>query len=176
MSEIFVLKMGLRSIFSSTILHTFDVPKIISEEECREVCVKRIARGTFSPFMLYPTNLPSSAHSAPHNPFRNRTQRRKIIAAIVMHLRRGVRKYTKHRRYVRSSWEEWLEFLNAEEDDKEFRQHYRVPLQVFKGVLERIKHRIMRNSVKQRAAGNDAIDTETMLAMTLRWLAGTNAT
>jgi len=65
-----------------------------------------------------------------------------------------------------------MEFLRVEDDDKEFRAHYRVPYSVFQAVLKRIRHRIERDDKEQIRSSGAPIDAETMLAVTLRWLAG----
>ena len=67
-----------------------------------------------------------------------------------------------------------MEFLRVEDDDKEFRAHYRVPYSVFQAVLKRIRHRIERDDKEQIRSSGAPIDAETMLAVTLRWLAGLN--
>lgn len=106
--------------------------------------------------------------------FKRRIQRRKVLAVVIPALRPRVRRYTAHRRFQRRSCKAYFKFLRADEDDREFRSFYRLPKKVFDTVLERIRCRIERDETKQKAAAGEdgVIEPETMLAVTLRWLAG----
>jgi hypothetical protein len=113
------------------------------------------------------------------DPFRSLNLRRKRLAAVIAGLKSRTRRYKKHRRYNRASWDWWMRFIDPDTNDTEFRKFYRLPKAVFDAVLCRITQEgwhadIRLNKVKQEAAGGGvaAVEPETMLAVTLRWLAG----
>ena len=131
--------------------------------------------------MLYATRSADTRRDDRGNftdPLRRRHLRRKLTAAVVGHLQHRIRRYAKRRDYGRDAvgsqtWREWTAFLTRDgTDDKDFRAHYRLPKAVFDELLGRIRHRIAMNADKQKNAARAPIDPETMLAVTLRWLAG----
>ena len=124
------------------------------------------------PYSTKPRSSASSSLPSYARVSKKRAWRRKVVVALVAYLKKRKRSYTQHRKYARQSWSEWVQFLDAQRDDREFRSHYRLPYRVFEEVLRRIKHRIERSSKQQTCAGGAPIDAETMLAVTLRWLAG----
>ena len=87
-------------------------------------------------------------------------------------LQKRVRKFTAHRKYERKNWDDWVKWLRADEDDREWKSFYRIPKAVYDRPLDRIRFRIQRDEAKQIAASGEAVKPEVMLSVTLRWLAG----
>ena len=70
------------------------------------------------------------------DPFRSLNLRRKRLAAVIAGLKSRTRRYKKHRRYNRASWDWWMRFIDPDTNDTEFRKFYRLPKAVFDAVSQ----------------------------------------